>query len=112
VISLNFSLVPQGNLCVNVFILTLYLFNYIIFSYLNIAIEDFYEPFVYSRKTICIHIERGSRTFFLIEPTKANLKKFNEYTENDDFLGDQVDKCTSVNLNVGQTLVVPVGWIC
>jgi hypothetical protein len=89
-----------------------YLFNNTIFSYLNIAIEDFYEPFDYTLDTVCIHVESGSRYIFLIEATKSNLEKFNEYTENNEFFGSQVNKCTCVNLNAGQTFVIPAGWIC
>jgi hypothetical protein len=51
---------------------------------------------------------RGSKTFYFIEPTDKNLKKYQKWSSSSDqsttFLGDLVKDCYRVELKAGNTM--------
>ncbi|KAF9304397.1 JmjC domain-containing histone demethylation protein 1, partial [Podila horticola] len=64
--------------------------------------------------SVFYHILSGSKIFYAVEPTTANLKKYAEWCMNqeDNFFSDLVDgQCYEVELKEGDTLFVPAGWI-
>jgi hypothetical protein len=50
----------------------------------------------------------GAKTFYLIEPTPKNLKKYQKWSSSPDqsvtFFGDLVKDCYSVELRAGNTM--------
>ncbi|KAF8945494.1 Lysine-specific demethylase 7A, partial [Haplosporangium bisporale] len=64
--------------------------------------------------SVFYHILRGSKIFYVVEPTTANLKKYAEWSmeQENNFFSDLVDgQCFKVELKEGDTLFVPAGWI-
>ncbi|KAF9392806.1 PHD finger protein 8 [Podila verticillata] len=64
--------------------------------------------------SVFYHILRGSKIFYVVEPTIANLKKYAEWSleQESNFFSDLVDgQCFKVELKEGDTLFVPAGWI-
>ena len=61
------------------------------------------------------HILKGSKVFWFIRPTKANLDAYAQWSDsaNQDtaWLGDKVDKVTKIILNPGDTMIIPAGVI-
>ncbi|VDN51355.1 unnamed protein product [Dracunculus medinensis] len=53
--------------------------------------------------------------FWMIEPTEQNLIMYEEWIlkgdQNETFFGDIVEKCCRIELNEGQTFIIPSGWI-
>jgi len=65
--------------------------------------------------SVWYHILRGQKVFWLIPPTDANLKLYEEWTlsgkQGDVFFGDTVEKCGRITVEAGNTLFIPSGWI-
>jgi len=65
--------------------------------------------------SVWYHLLRGQKMFWLIPPTQANLKAFENWTlsgkQGEVFFGDMVEKCGRVILNPGNTFFIPSGWI-
>lgn len=77
------------------------------------SFTDFHIDF--GGTSVFYHVIRGSKTFLFIPPTQINLKKYENWCLSPDqgriFLGDQVKDCIKVNLNEGDTMLIPSGWI-
>ena len=65
--------------------------------------------------SVWYHILKGGKIFWLIPPTDANIALFERWTlsgsQGDTFLGDVVQKCQRVELEAGNSLMIPSGWI-
>jgi len=65
--------------------------------------------------SVWYHVLRGVKVFWLIPPTDANLKLYEEWTlsgkQGDVFFGDTVEKCGRIMVKAGSTLFIPSGWI-
>ncbi|KZS21040.1 JmjC domain-containing Histone demethylation protein 1 [Daphnia magna] len=65
--------------------------------------------------SVWYHILKGSKVFWLIPPTERNLQLYEQWTlsgkQSDIFFGDLVEKCGRVNLEAGNTFLIPSGWI-
>eukprot|EP00088_Acartia_fossae_P039647 TRINITY_DN4126_c0_g1_i2.p1 TRINITY_DN4126_c0_g1~~TRINITY_DN4126_c0_g1_i2.p1 ORF type:complete len:935 (+),score=174.46 TRINITY_DN4126_c0_g1_i2:37-2841(+) len=65
--------------------------------------------------SVWYHIVKGQKVFWLIPPTDANLKAYEDWTlsgkQSDVFFGDIVEKCGRVIVDQGNTLLIPSGWI-
>eukprot|EP00501_MAST-03F_sp_TOSAG23-6_P000023 GSMAST32.ASY1.ANO1.24.1 assembled CDS len=74
---------------------------------------DFHIDF--GGSSVWYHIIRGKKIFLMIPPTKSNLKKYEEWVQNEKqseiFFADLCDDCFRVNVSVGNTLFLPSGWI-
>ncbi|KAF9438462.1 JmjC domain-containing histone demethylation protein 1 [Entomortierella beljakovae] len=78
------------------------------------SFTDFHIDFAGS--SVFYHILSGSKTFFFIEPTPTHLRKYAKWSSSADqattFFGDEVaGKCYKVELNEGDTMLIPAGWI-
>ncbi|KAG4305740.1 hypothetical protein PORY_000650 [Pneumocystis oryctolagi] len=77
------------------------------------SFTDFHIDF--GGTSVFYHIIKGSKTFLFIPPTQVNLKKYENWCLSPDqskiFLGDQVKECIRVDLNEGDTMLIPSGWI-
>jgi hypothetical protein len=53
--------------------------------------------------------------FYFIKPTPANLAAYERWSgtelQNHLWLGDMVDEVTKVELQEGNTMIIPTGWI-
>jgi len=74
---------------------------------------DFHIDF--GGSSVWYHILKGQKVFWLIPPTDANLKAYEEWTlsgkQTDTFFGDIVEKCGRVVMDQGNTLFIPSGWM-
>jgi JmjC domain, hydroxylase/Jumonji helical domain len=74
---------------------------------------DFHIDF--GGSSVFYHILRGKKTFLFIDPTPANLRKYEAWCSDPDqskrFLGDDVRECIRVDLSAGDTMIIPSGWI-
>lgn len=65
--------------------------------------------------SVWYHIVKGKKVFWLIPPTEANLKVYEQWTlsgkQSNVFFGDLVEKCGKVHLETGNTFFIPSGWI-
>jgi len=65
--------------------------------------------------SVWYHVLKGKKIFWLIPPNQANFKAFEQWTmsgkQSDLFFGDLVAKCGRVELNPGNTFLIPAGWI-
>lgn len=64
--------------------------------------------------SVWYHVLKGKKIFWLIEPTDVNMMLFEEWqAAHDDsvFFGDLVEKCQRVELEAGNTFMIPSGWI-
>ncbi|CAL2048405.1 unnamed protein product [Caenorhabditis brenneri] len=78
------------------------------------AFTDFHQDF--GGTSVWFHMLRGRKTFFLVEPTEENIKKFEKSqkhaTESDYWYGDKYGvNIRQVTLEAGQTYFMPGGWI-
>lgn len=55
------------------------------------------------------------KIFWLIPPNERNLQLYEQWTlsgkQSDIFFGDTVEKCARINLEAGNTFIIPSGWI-
>ncbi|XP_031560229.1 lysine-specific demethylase 2B-like [Actinia tenebrosa] len=65
--------------------------------------------------SVWYHIIKGQKIFWLIPPTETNLQLYEKWVlsgkQQDVFFGDQVERCSRVFLNSGDTFLIPTGWI-
>lgn len=65
--------------------------------------------------SVWYHVLKGKKVFWLIPPTAQNLKAFEHWhfdgKQSHVFFGDLVEKCGRVELNPGNTFLIPSGWI-
>ncbi|OCF40722.1 hypothetical protein I317_05494 [Kwoniella heveanensis CBS 569] len=78
------------------------------------AWTDWHVDFAASSVYYTIHT--GSKVFYFIRPTPANLKAYAEWSgsyekQQDTWLGDMVDEVRKVVLNAGDTMIIPAGYI-
>ncbi|CAO3568039.1 unnamed protein product [Mortierella alpina] len=78
------------------------------------SFTDFHIDFAGS--SVFYHILSGSKTFYFVEPTSTHLRKYAKWSSSADqsttFFGDEVlGKCTKVELQQGDTMLIPAGWI-
>jgi len=77
------------------------------------AFTDFHIDF--GGSSVWYHLIKGKKVFYFIEPTASNLRKFLEWSnsplQNTVFFADEVELCYKVELNQGQTMIIPSGWI-
>jgi len=65
--------------------------------------------------SVWYHVLKGRKVFLLVPPSEANLAAYAKWSSNtnqaDVFFGDLADRCFKVVVDVGQTLLIPCGWI-
>ncbi|KAJ3032564.1 Lysine-specific demethylase 7A [Rhizophlyctis rosea] len=66
--------------------------------------------------SVFYHLLSGEKVFYFIEPTKANLKKYEKWSSSPEqsvtFLGDEIKGGpVKVHLQAGNTMIIPTGWI-
>ena len=65
--------------------------------------------------SVFYHLLYGQKVFYLIEPTPENLAIYEGWStstlQDTAFLGDLVETCTRVEINPGNTVIIPTGWI-
>ncbi|KAG0740507.1 hypothetical protein G6F62_006965 [Rhizopus arrhizus] len=85
--------------------------------YCLMGTKDSYTDFHidFGGSSVFYHVLSGAKTFYLIEPTPKNLKKYQKWSSSPDqsvtFFGDLVKDCYSVELRAGNTMFIPTGWI-
>ncbi|GMS98516.1 hypothetical protein PENTCL1PPCAC_20691, partial [Pristionchus entomophagus] len=68
----------------------------------------------FTGSSVWYHVLKGTKVFFLVEPTSANISAYEKYLHDKKdmrFFGLIVTKCTRVIVNQGETLLLPAGWI-
>ncbi|KAF9905670.1 JmjC domain-containing histone demethylation protein 1 [Lobosporangium transversale] len=78
------------------------------------SFTDFHIDFAGS--SVFYHILSGSKIFYFVEPTPTHLKKYAKWSSSSEqsttFFGDEVaGKCYKVELQQGDTMLIPAGWI-
>ncbi|MFH4979909.1 hypothetical protein AB6A40_006618 [Gnathostoma spinigerum] len=65
--------------------------------------------------SVWYHILKGSKIFWIVEPTEQNIRLYEEWIlkgdSNSCFFGKFVEKCARVVLIEGDTFLIPAGWI-
>ncbi|KAG5184756.1 hypothetical protein JKP88DRAFT_354384 [Tribonema minus] len=74
---------------------------------------DFHIDF--GGSSVWYHVLKGRKVFYFARPTPENLQKYERWLcspqQECTFLGDEVDACYRVELEQGNTLIIPTGWI-
>ncbi|KAJ7771863.1 jumonji superfamily protein [Mycena metata] len=68
----------------------------------------------FAGSSVYYHILKGSKVFYFIKPTPANLAAYERWSGTElqsAWLGDMVDEVTKVTLTTGNTMIIPSGWI-
>ncbi|PFH47184.1 hypothetical protein AMATHDRAFT_68337 [Amanita thiersii Skay4041] len=69
----------------------------------------------FAGSSVYYHILHGSKVFYFIRPTPANLAAYERWSgtelQNHVWLGDMVDEVCRVQLTAGNTMIIPTGWI-
>ncbi|KLO12732.1 Clavaminate synthase-like protein [Schizopora paradoxa] len=69
----------------------------------------------FAGSSVYYHIFRGSKVFYFITPTAANLAAYERWSgtelQQSKWLGDMADKVYKVELTQGNTMLIPTGWI-
>ncbi|KAF8344340.1 uncharacterized protein EI90DRAFT_3029329 [Cantharellus anzutake] len=70
----------------------------------------------FAGSSVYYHILRGSKVFYFIRPTPANLAAYEKWSgsevhQSNVWLGDWVDEVVKVELQQGNTMIIPTGWI-
>lgn len=85
--------------------------------YCLMSVQDSYTDFHidFGGSSVFYNVCRGSKTFLFIPPTADNLHKYEQWclssNQNSVFLGDLVEKCYKVDLQQGDSLIIPSCWI-
>ncbi|CEF64731.1 JmjC domain-containing protein [Strongyloides ratti] len=86
--------------------------NYCLIS-MKHSYTDFHMDF--GGTSVWYHILTGKKVFWLIPPTKENIKLHEEFMKGcksaKEFLGETVKDCFRINLYAGQTFLIPSGFI-
>ncbi|KAI6646658.1 Lysine-specific demethylase 7B-like [Oopsacas minuta] len=74
---------------------------------------DFHIDF--GGSSVWYHPIKGKKIFYIIEPTDTNIKKYERWSsshyQSNTFFGDIVDRCYQCEINAGETMFIPTGWI-
>ncbi|KAJ7156104.1 jumonji superfamily protein [Mycena crocata] len=68
----------------------------------------------FAGSSVYYHVLRGSKVFYFIKPTAANLAAYERWSGTElqsSWLGDMVDEVIKVTLTAGNTMIIPSGWI-
>lgn len=69
----------------------------------------------FAGSSVYYHILHGSKVFYFIRPTPANLAAYEKWSgselQSQTWLGDMVDEVFKVELVEGNTMIIPTGWI-
>ncbi|XP_006458328.1 hypothetical protein AGABI2DRAFT_183418 [Agaricus bisporus var. bisporus H97] len=69
----------------------------------------------FAGSSVYYHILHGSKVFYFIRPTPANLAAYERWSGTElqyqSWLGDMVDEVFKVELVEGNTMIIPSGWI-
>ncbi|KAF8906029.1 jumonji superfamily protein [Gymnopilus junonius] len=69
----------------------------------------------FAGSSVYYHILKGSKVFYFIKPTPANLAAYEKWSgselQYETWLGDMVDDVFKVELVEGNTMIIPTGWI-
>ncbi|CAE6433383.1 unnamed protein product [Rhizoctonia solani] len=69
----------------------------------------------FAGSSVYYHILRGSKVFYFVRPTPANLNAYEKWSGSENqgttWFGDLVDKVIKVELTAGNTMIIPTGWI-
>ncbi|KXN90450.1 JmjC domain-containing histone demethylation protein 1 [Leucoagaricus sp. SymC.cos] len=69
----------------------------------------------FAGSSVYYHILRGSKIFYFIRPTPNNLVAYERWSgtelQTQSWLGDMVDEVFKVELQAGNTMIIPSGWI-
>ncbi|TFK67874.1 Clavaminate synthase-like protein [Pluteus cervinus] len=69
----------------------------------------------FAGSSVYYHILRGSKVFYFIRPSGANLAAYERWSgtelQTHVWLGDLVDEVYKVELRAGNTMIIPSGWI-
>ncbi|KAF9257816.1 jumonji superfamily protein [Marasmius fiardii PR-910] len=69
----------------------------------------------FAGSSVYYHIMEGSKVFYFIKPTAANLAAYERWSgtdiQNQTWLGDMVDEVIKVTLTESNTMIIPAGWI-
>lgn len=70
----------------------------------------------FAASSVWYFICRGGKTFYFIRPTQENLKAYEQWSSSSErqentWLGDHVDAVYQVELEAGNTMIIPSGWI-
>ncbi|KAF8163101.1 jumonji superfamily protein [Crassisporium funariophilum] len=69
----------------------------------------------FAGSSVYYHILHGSKVFYFIKPTPANLAAYEKWSGSElqyqTWLGDMVDEVCKVELVEGNTMIIPSGWI-
>ncbi|KAK3100902.1 JmjC domain-containing histone demethylation protein 1, partial [Teratosphaeriaceae sp. CCFEE 6253] len=85
--------------------------------YCLMSVADSYTDFHvdFGGSSVYYHILKGKKTFFFIPPKQKHLKAYEEWNEspqqNFTFLPSITKECYRVDLNEGDTMLIPSGWI-
>lgn len=85
--------------------------------YCLMSVADCYTDFHidFGGSSVYYTILKGKKTFFFIPPKEKHLKKYEEWcnspAQDTTFLGDQTKECYRVDLEEGDTMLIPAGWI-
>lgn len=86
-------------------------------KYCLMSVKDSYTDFHvdFGGTSVWYHIIRGEKVFYFIKPTRANMRKYEQWvsssTQSETFFGDIVDDCYRCCVHPGNTLFIPTGWI-
>ncbi|KAI0807049.1 jumonji protein [Fomes fomentarius] len=69
----------------------------------------------FAGSSVYYHILHGAKVFYFIRPTPANLAAYERWSgtemQSHAWLGDMCDEVFKVELNTGNTMIIPTGWI-
>ncbi|CAI4232387.1 unnamed protein product [Auanema sp. JU1783] len=85
-------------------------------NYCLMSVERCYTDFHidFGGTSVWYHVLKGQKIFWMVEPTEANIRVYEEFIKNPEqtgFFGDVVDRCVRVVLKPGDTMIIPSGWI-
>ncbi|KAK9464645.1 hypothetical protein V1512DRAFT_230313 [Lipomyces arxii] len=85
--------------------------------YCLMSVENAYTDFHidFGGSSVFYHVVDGAKVFLFAPPIPSNLSKYEQWCLSSDqnkiFLGDLVKDCSKVQLNKGDTMIIPSGWI-
>lgn len=75
------------------------------------AYTDWHVDFAGS--SVWYHVVKGKKVFMAAPDTEHNIRQFLNWSSSDDqndFLGERLEKCVRLELNEGDTMFLPGGW--